>query len=497
MLTTRCPHCGTAFRVKPEQLRLRGGRVRCGHCHAPFSALEGLIDLTAGNAASAPRPAPEAQTSTPPAAARVEASVVEAPKPEPVAPPRDEPVVPAAEKPFVLAAPEALPATPSPIRDPFKSGWTPPPRRESFVAPAGEIAPPLPELDPSAPHALGTHLDFDLDALEPEEESPEPAPEARIAPESDKDAETILGWDVPPQAKPSAAPQTRLEPSFQPDATLVVTPLPSFTATSDPATIVAPGRISPAEIVKPAEPTEPVFVSSFAGAEPNRTTDWESVSPGEPALFDEDETQFEAPEALAQDFVRPLEREAQTAAPLPPFSALDSDISHPYSWETEHEAQPMRWPWILGILVLALAGAAQGLLLMRHDIAQQIPALRPVFEASCAKLGCAMPWPRVKEQISLEASDLHPRPGHLGQYELSATLRNRAAFAQAYPHLEVTLTDNFNRALVRKVLPPEQWLPAAQRNTPAFEASSDLAFTITFEAVGLSAAGYTLSSFYP
>ncbi|WP_417071442.1 DUF3426 domain-containing protein [Niveibacterium terrae] len=403
----------------------------------------------------------------------------------------------------MLAAPEALPATPSPIRDPFKSGWTPPPRRESFIAPVGEIAPPLPELDPAATHALGTHLDFDLDALEPEEESPapasepasEPSPETRIAPESDRGAETVLGWDVPASQPPSfAAPQAKLEPTFQPDATLVVTPLPSFSATSDPVTIVAPDRIAPAVV---AEPAEPVFVSSFAGAEPNRTTDWESTSPGEPALFEEDETQFEAPEAVASDFVLPPVQPAQTPPPLPPFSALDSDVAHPYSWEVEHEAQPMRWPWILGILVLSLAGAAQGLLLMRHDIAQQIPALRPVFEASCAKLGCAMPWPRVKEQISLEASDLHPRPGHLGQYELSATLRNRAGFAQAYPHLEVTLTDNFNRALVRKVLPPEQWLPAAQRKTPAFEASSDLAFTITFEAMGQSAAGYTLSSFYP
>ena len=33
---TRCPGCRTVFRVTPEQLALRGGQVRCGHCRAVF-----------------------------------------------------------------------------------------------------------------------------------------------------------------------------------------------------------------------------------------------------------------------------------------------------------------------------------------------------------------------------------------------------------------------------------------------------------------------------
>lgn len=39
MTITRCPACSTAFRVSPEQLALRNGRVRCGHCYRPFDAL--------------------------------------------------------------------------------------------------------------------------------------------------------------------------------------------------------------------------------------------------------------------------------------------------------------------------------------------------------------------------------------------------------------------------------------------------------------------------
>lgn len=40
MILTRCSFCGTAFRVNPEQLRLRHGQVRCGHCQAIFNALD-------------------------------------------------------------------------------------------------------------------------------------------------------------------------------------------------------------------------------------------------------------------------------------------------------------------------------------------------------------------------------------------------------------------------------------------------------------------------
>jgi len=46
MMLTRCPNaeCHTAFRVTPEQLKARGGKVRCGQCQQVFNALEYLIE---------------------------------------------------------------------------------------------------------------------------------------------------------------------------------------------------------------------------------------------------------------------------------------------------------------------------------------------------------------------------------------------------------------------------------------------------------------------
>jgi predicted Zn finger-like uncharacterized protein len=42
-LTTRCPSCGTAFRVQPAQLSARGGKVRCGKCSGVFDGVKALV----------------------------------------------------------------------------------------------------------------------------------------------------------------------------------------------------------------------------------------------------------------------------------------------------------------------------------------------------------------------------------------------------------------------------------------------------------------------
>ena len=44
MMFTRCPDCGTAFRVVPAQLKARQGWVRCGQCMASFDALASLAE---------------------------------------------------------------------------------------------------------------------------------------------------------------------------------------------------------------------------------------------------------------------------------------------------------------------------------------------------------------------------------------------------------------------------------------------------------------------
>jgi predicted Zn finger-like uncharacterized protein len=72
-LATQCPHCHTKFRVAADQLKLRGGIVRCGACQSIFDGNAHLVALDAlgrkdgapaddvaagGESAPAPVPAP-------------------------------------------------------------------------------------------------------------------------------------------------------------------------------------------------------------------------------------------------------------------------------------------------------------------------------------------------------------------------------------------------------------------------------------------------------
>ncbi|HSW18750.1 MAG TPA: zinc-ribbon and DUF3426 domain-containing protein [Ramlibacter sp.] len=51
-LTTRCPACGTLFRVVPDQLRISAGWVRCGQCAEVFDASSHLQPLVSAQAPS-------------------------------------------------------------------------------------------------------------------------------------------------------------------------------------------------------------------------------------------------------------------------------------------------------------------------------------------------------------------------------------------------------------------------------------------------------------
>jgi len=116
-LTTRCPHCRTAFKVVADQLRVRNGLVRCGSCGTVF---DGRACLEGEAAPPLPSHLANSQASSlvnaPPALQRPVQPVAPAPAPAPVPPPVFPVVV---EPPAVLRGRDQYAATPpfSPIDD--------------------------------------------------------------------------------------------------------------------------------------------------------------------------------------------------------------------------------------------------------------------------------------------------------------------------------------------------------------------------------------------
>lgn len=70
-LVTRCPACGTSFKVVRDQLRISDGWVRCGRCSEVFDASADLRDTPDG---SAPSGLPEPPAASAPAIARADAN---------------------------------------------------------------------------------------------------------------------------------------------------------------------------------------------------------------------------------------------------------------------------------------------------------------------------------------------------------------------------------------------------------------------------------------
>ncbi len=152
-----------------------------------------------------------------------------------------------------------------------------------------------------------------------------------------------------------------------------------------------------------------------------------------------------------------------------------------------------------GSLLLLLLALAQTAIVFRSELTTRWPQARPLMTKVCDAMGCTLGLPTRPDQLAVIASELQAVAG-TDVLELTAVIRNRAAFAQALPALEVTLSDTQNRALARKVFSPVDYLAAAGEPSSRIEeglaAGGDLTIRVLFEARGLRPAGFLVYPFY-
>ena len=165
------------------------------------------------------------------------------------------------------------------------------------------------------------------------------------------------------------------------------------------------------------------------------------------------------------------------------------------------DAQPPRGraAWTAGVLAAALALALQAALLYRTELVVLFPQTREPLAAACRLLGCVLRLPRRPDLMSIETSDLESDRRHEGVIVLNAVIHNRAPFGQEYPALELTLTDERDQAVVRRVLAPADYLRAAAVGSVAegIAAGAETTLRLHFQAGGVRAVGYRLYLFYP
>lgn len=220
---------------------------------------------------------------------------------------------------------------------------------------------------------------------------------------------------------------------------------------------------------------------------------------GEPTRGPVDE-EIGAPPQQGPDI--PLEASVPPPAPEPEaeIKAESEPEAEGFAARLERDAaqtEGRRWPWVTGVAAATLLLALQTVFTYRTELATHYPSWRPALEGVCGMLGCEVPLPHQPEYVSIENSDLHPEGEARNRLLLLATLKNRAPFAQAYPHLEVTLTDTGDAPLVRRVLAPAEYLPDAAAAAAPFSANSETSLRLILETGSVPASGYRLYVFYP
>ena len=371
-MRTRCPACSTAFRVTPEQLRLRAGKVRCGHCQAVFNAFDELSGEATEPVIEAPVMVDEAGS-----------PVCDGPF-DPPATSEPEFVEPGIE--VDVEAPERLDEQAEGVPE------------EPFTAP--------PVIDEFEPAEGQFEIEAEFDA-QPEAEQDTP-PEAPSVPE-----------DVPPGDPVVEAVELIQAPLDQP---LVESPEQSTEAARQ------------AGLVAARELTESASFNRWSAG------------------------------TLAGDGLGGFESDANRRAV---------------------------WPFWLAAIVLLVGLLGQLLHYFRTDIVLRFPGMGEVYELA----GADIPLPRNAALVSIETSDLQADNAR-GLFVLQATLKNRAGYAQAWPALELSLTDTNDAVVSRRVMFAADYLPPGTVSD-AFPANGDMPVKLWIEARESGASGYRLYIFYP
>lgn len=442
-LTTRCPQCGTSFKVVPDQLRVRNGLVRCGACATVFDGRACLLPESGAapadvSAVAPPQPAGGAPSVTVPAMA-----------------------VPSAPAPFSANA-VAAPVLATPV--------APPPLARADEAPVVQ----RPSTEPASPPAVLRGRDDIRRRIEPD---------AVLAEEGDDDEDENEDLDryddaPAPRRQEPAAPPWRDEPIV---AVRDNPPAARWNAPRSPA------------------PAEPVFVVR------DDLRDDPYDDPHDDLRHDSHDghaidADLDAQDDPDADSREPILGDARTRY----SSATDVGRAPPEFLDQDRQERRglMRKVWgyacLAGLILLGL----QLLYVYRVDIANSVPMLRPALEAVCKPMGCTVGYARRLERIAISSSSLQPPTGAAAiddgrtRLVLNLVLRNRYDKPQHWPALVLDLTDLSDTVVVRRVLMPENYLTPEQLQGP-FGPAGELKISVPIEVTGVQVNGYQLDKFFP
>ena len=155
------------------------------------------------------------------------------------------------------------------------------------------------------------------------------------------------------------------------------------------------------------------------------------------------------------------------------------------------------WGWIAASCLLLLVVLAQAAYFFRVELAASQPGLKPALISYCSLLQCSVPMPKKAELMSIETSELEADPAQASVIALNALLRNHAPYTQAYPDLELTLTDTQDKPLARRTFHPAEYLKSDADEKDGLASNRELSVKLNLDTTDIKPSGYRLFLFYP
>ncbi len=183
-----------------------------------------------------------------------------------------------------------------------------------------------------------------------------------------------------------------------------------------------------------------------------------------------------------------------------PEAAADANAPIPEFLADDPASRRARWLWGSAAVIAALLVAVQITYRFRAELAAAAPQTRDPLRMLCRPFRCEVPLPRRPELMSIDSSELQADARREGLIVLNAVIRNRARFPQDYPALELTLTDEADRPVLRRVLAPGDYLEQARRDElvrQGIAAGTEAVLRVFLDTSRTRATGYRLYLFYP
>lgn len=147
------------------------------------------------------------------------------------------------------------------------------------------------------------------------------------------------------------------------------------------------------------------------------------------------------------------------------------------------------WSLLLCLLLITLA-ALQSIYFLRTKIAAEYPQFKPYLAQACSYLQCTIDLPKNAELFSIDDSDMQESEQYAKVIDFSSLLINNANYIQAYPNIELTLTDTDDRPVVRRLIKPGEYLKNGANMAAGMASKDEVRVKLAINVSDLSVAGY-------